>query len=171
MKLLASDEKLSTVMIYTQDMLVRGEVVVKEGVRVSIWLRTQGVPNYIRVIKPQILLFGSSAPKSLAYEEFFVPTVKVTAFHLAPPAQDSLDYDPNEANRVMESVDVTMSSFLFKSKMRISSQSDIATTLDVARTTWMSLYDSKITNPLLPQFNMQVPMMLVNPSMVSFGIG
>jgi hypothetical protein len=97
--------------------------------------------------------------------------VKVTAFHLAPPAQDSLDYDPNEANRVMESVDVTMSSFLFKSKMRISSQSDIATTLDVARTTWMSLYDSKITNPLLPQFNMQVPMMLVNPSMVSFGIG
>ena len=37
-----SDEKLTPVMIYTSDALVRGEVVTKQNVlRVNIWLRTE----------------------------------------------------------------------------------------------------------------------------------
>ena len=36
MKPLASDEKTATVLVYTPNMLVRGDVVVKESVRVSI---------------------------------------------------------------------------------------------------------------------------------------
>ena len=47
MKPLAPDEKTALVMLYTNNMLVRGEIVIKESLRVSIWLRTQGVPNYI----------------------------------------------------------------------------------------------------------------------------
>ncbi len=57
MKPLAPDEKTALVMIYTHNMLVRGEVVTKESSRVSIWLRTQGVPNYIHLIKPQVILY------------------------------------------------------------------------------------------------------------------
>lgn len=170
MKPLAPDEKSAMVMVYTPNMLVRGEVVVKESLRVNIWLRTQGVPNYVHVIKPQIILFGGAAPKSLVYSEIFVPTVKVLAFHLAPPAQEPLDYEEGEANRMMQPVDLVVGTFLLKAKLRISTQTDVATNLDVSRTAWMSVYDAAIRNPYLPQFSVQAPMLLVNPGQVSFGL-
>jgi len=170
MKPLASDEKISMVMLYTNNMLVRGEVVVKEGIRVSIWLRTQGVPNYIHMIKPQVVLLGGSSPRSLAYSEIFVPTVEVLGFHLAPPEADTMDYDKSETNRMMQPMDVMIGSFLAKAKIRISSQTDVATSLDVSRASWLSIYDADITNPHLPQFNVHVPMLLVNPSHVNFGL-
>jgi hypothetical protein len=170
MKTLAPDEKTALVMMYTHNMLVRGEVVTKENLRVSIWLRTQGVPNYIHLIRPQVILFGGSPPKSLAYSEIFIPTVEVLGFHLAPPEHDPLDYDATETNRMMQSVDIMVGSFLVKAKIRISTQTDIATSLDVSRASWLSIYEADISNPYLPQFSVQVPMLLVNPSHVSFGM-
>ena len=170
MKPLAPDEKTALVMMYTHNMLVRGEVVTKESLRVSIWLRTQGVPNYIHLIKPQVILFGGSPPKSLAYSEIFIPTAEVFGFHLAPPEHDPLDYDATETNRMMQPVDIMIGSFLVKAKIRISTQTDIATSLDVQRASWMSIYEADISNPYLPQFSVQVPMLLVNPSHVSFGM-
>lgn len=170
MKPLEPDEKTAMVMAYTPNMLVRGEVIVKEGLRVSIWLRTQGVPNFVHIIKPQVILIGGATPKTLTYSEIFVPTVKVLAFHLAPPAQDPMDYEAGESNRMMQPVDVMVGTFVMKAKLRISTQTDVATSLDVSRTAWMSIYDAAISNPYLPQFNVQVPMLLVNPSEVSFGL-
>ncbi len=170
MKPLAPDEKTATVMVYTQNMLARGDVVIKESIRVSIWLRTQGVPNYIHLIKPQVIVFGGTPPKTLAFEEFFIPTTQVIGYHLAPPAQDPLDYEANEANRMMQPMDVVLSSFIIKAKIRISTQTDISTSLDVMRVAWVSVYEADITNPYLPQFAMHVPMLLVNPSQVSFGL-
>ncbi len=170
MKPLASDEKTALVMVYTHNLLVRGEIVVKENVRVNIWLRAQGVSNFIRVLKPSVILFGGAPPKSLTYSEFYVPTSEVFAFHLAPPAEEPLDYDASEPNRRMEFVDVLVGSFTFKGKLRISTQTDLATYLDVSHTAWTSVYDAEISNPQLPQFNIRVPMLLVNPSCVHFGI-
>ena len=170
MKELASDEKIATVMVYTNNILARGEVVAKENARVSIWLRTQGVPNYIHLHKPQVISFLGAAPKTSSLSELFIPTVQVVGFHLAPPAEDPLDYDPSEANRMMQSLDVMVGSFLIKGKIRISTQADVATSLDVMRASWMSIYDAEIGNPYMPQFNVQVPMLLVNPSLVNFGV-
>ncbi len=170
MKELASDEKTAMVMVYTQDLLARGEVVAKESARVSIWLRTQGVPNYVHLYKPQVISFLGAAPKTSSLSELFIPTVQVVGFHLAPPAQDPLDYDAGEANRMMQSLNVMVGSFLLKGKVRISTQTDVATSLDVMRASWMSIYDAEIANPYMPQFNVQVPMLLVNPSLVNFGI-
>jgi hypothetical protein len=170
MKPLEADEKIAMVMLYTHNMLVRGEVVTKETLRVSIWLRTQGVPNYIHLIKPQVVLFGGTPPKSLAYSEMFVPTAEVLGFHLAPPEHDPLDYDASEVNRMMQPMDVMIGSFLAKAKIRISTQTDVSTSLDVSRASWLSLYDADISNPYLPQFNVRVPMLLVNPGHVSFGM-
>ena len=42
MRQLAADEKTATVMVYTNNMLARGEVIARENARVSIWLRTAG---------------------------------------------------------------------------------------------------------------------------------
>ncbi|MBK8616859.1 MAG: hypothetical protein IPN96_07045 [Anaerolineales bacterium] len=170
MKPLAADEKIAMVMLYTPNMLVRGEVVTKENLRVSIWLRTQGVPNYIHLIKPQVILFGGTPPKSLSYSEIFIPTAEVIGFHLAPPEQDPMDYDTTETNRMMQPMEVMIGSFLAKARIRISMQTDVATSLDVSRVSWLSVYDADISNPYLPQFNVRVPMLLVNPSHVSFGM-
>jgi hypothetical protein len=170
MRQLAADEKIVTVMVYTNTMLARGEMIARENARVSIWLRTQGVPNYIHLHKPQVISFAGGAPKTFAFSEVFVPTMQVTAFHLAPPAQDSLDYDTSEQNRMMQPMEVMVGSFVLKGSIRISMQTDVATSLDVMRTLWLSIYDAQIANPYLPQFNVQVPMLLVNSNHVSLGI-
>ena len=73
MATLSPDEKSTMVMVYTQNMLVRGEVVTKKGVRVSTWLRTQGVPEYIHLFNPTVIHFGSGVVKTLNYAEMYVP--------------------------------------------------------------------------------------------------
>lgn len=170
MRQLAADEKTATVMVYTSTLLARGEVITRENARVSIWLRTQGVPNYIHLHKAQSISFAGGTPKTYALSEMFVPTAQVAAFHLAPPAEDPLDYDTSEQNRTMQAMDAMIGPFMLKGKFRISMQTDVATSLDVMRTTWMSIYEAEITNPHLPQFNVQVPMLLVNSNCVVLGI-
>jgi hypothetical protein len=170
MRELTSEEKVAMVMVYTNTILARGEVIAKESARVSIWLRTQGFPNYLHLYKPQVISFLGGAPRTFSFSEIFIPTIQVVAFHLAPPAQDPLDYDAAEANRMMQPLEVMVGSFLLKGKIRISTQTDIATSLDVMRASWMSIYDAEVGNPYLPQFNVHVPMLLVNPNLVNFGM-
>lgn len=171
MKPLASDEKIATVMAYTHHMFVRGEIVIKENLRASIWLRTQSTLNYIHLLKPNVLMFTGAQPKSLSFNEMFLPVKEVIAFHVAPPAEDPAGFDTSELNRVMQFVDLLLGTFVMKGKIRISTQSDLGTNLEVSHGTWMSVYDADVTNMYLPQFNMRVPMLLVNPSYASFGIG
>lgn len=170
MKQLAPDEKASTVVMYTQSMLIRGDVVLRENMRVSIWPRTQGVPNFIHLYNVQLIQLAGSPPKTYAKDEAFISTHEIVGFHLAPPAQDPLDYDPAEANRKMQSVQVLTGSFVMKSFLRISTATDFAASLDVMNATWMSIYDAEITNPYLPQFNLRVPMLLVRPNKVIIGL-
>ncbi len=159
-------------MIYTQHSVVRGEVVTKQNVlRVNIWLRTDGAPRYLHVLKPQVLVFGGSPAKSLSYSEIYFPTSDVIAFHTLPPVEEPLDYDPNEANRTMEVLELLVGTFVMKGKIRISTQTELSTSLEVARVSWMSVYDVWVTNLYLPQMPaVQVPMVLVNPNHAAFGL-
>ncbi|HUH97182.1 MAG TPA: hypothetical protein VLZ89_07485 [Anaerolineales bacterium] len=165
------DEKTSTVMFYSASAFVHGDVLTKGNVRVSIWLRTQGVPNYIHLLKTQVLLFGGTPPKSIAYDELFFPVTEIIGFHLAPPLADPLDYDQNEANRTMVGVNCLIGAFAVKGKLRISTQTDFATSIEVGRSMWLSIYDAEITNPFLTQMpSIHVPMLLARPERVSFGL-
>jgi len=167
---LAPDEKKSLVMIYTHNSFVRGELITKENVRVGIWLRTQGVPQYIHLSNAQVLLFGGSPVRPVSYAELYFPTDQIIGFHLVPPAVEPIDYDPNEANRTMINIDLLIGTFIVKGKMRISTQADLTTALEVARASWLSVYDADISNPHLPQMPvMHIPMLLVSPLNVSFG--
>ncbi|HEY3476964.1 MAG TPA: hypothetical protein VGK56_20265 [Anaerolineales bacterium] len=172
MYILRPDERTNLVMLYTQHNVVRGEAVVKQNVpRVNIWLRTDGAPRYIHVLKPQVLVFGGSPAKSLSYPELYFPTSEVIAFHTLPPIEEPLDYDPAEADRRMEAVDLLVGTFVMSGKIRISTHTEVDTTLESARVSWMSVYDVSITNPYLPQMTaLQVPMVLVNPAHVAFGL-
>lgn len=169
---LRPDEKTTPVMLYTQDTLVRGEVVTKQSVlRVNIWLRTDGAPKYMHILKPQVIVFGGTPVKPLTFSEIFFPTSQLIGFHTLPPTDEPLDYDPDEANRMMQEVDVLIGTFVVKGKIRISTQTELVTSLEVARQAWMSIYDAEIANPYLPQMHLtHVPMMLVNPAHVGFAL-
>jgi hypothetical protein len=170
MREIAPDEKVSTVIIYTPTMLIRGDIVLRENMRVSIWLRTQGVPNFIHLYRVNLIQLAGSPPRNYSKEEIFIPTTEIIGFHLAPPAHDPLDYDPSEANRRMQSVQALAGSFEIKSSLRVSTATDFAASLDVMNTTWLSLYDAEITNPSVPQLNMNVPMLLVRPNKITIGL-
>jgi hypothetical protein len=172
MYILRPDEKTSLVMLYTMHSVVRGEAVIKQNIpRVNIWLRMDGVPRYIHILKPSVLVFGGSPVRALSYSELYFPTSEVIAFHTLPPSDEPLDYDPSEADRRMESVDLLVGTFVMNGNIRISTHTEVDTTLESARVSWMSVYDVSITNPYLPQMPaLQVPMVLVNPSHVAFGL-
>ena len=170
MYILRPDERTTSVMLYTQDTLVRGDVVTTENVhRVNIWMRT-GAPKYMHILKPQVIVFGGSPVKPLSYSELYFPTSRVIGFHTLPPTEEPLDYDPDEANRVMEYVEMLVGTFVMRGKIRISTQTEAGVSLESARVDWMSLYEAEITNPHLPQMPpLHVPMVLVNSNYVAFG--
>jgi hypothetical protein len=172
MYILRPDEKTSLVMLYSMHSVVRGEAVVKQNVqRLNIWLRTDGAPRYIHILNPQVLVFGGSPVKSLSYSELYFPTSQVIAFHTLPPTEEPLDYDPSEADRRMEDVDLVVGTFIMKAKIRISTHTEVNTTLESAVVSWMSVYDVSITNPYLPQMPaLEVPMVLINPGHVAYGL-
>jgi hypothetical protein len=168
---LASDEKASGVMIYTQNTLIRGEAVTKQSNRVSVWLRTDGAPEFIHLLKPQVIFLNGSTVRMLSCSEIYVPVAQIIGFHLTPPAQDPMDYDESEKNRKMQPVMALVGTFVFNGAIRVSTQVDLGTSIMSGRTVWMSIYDVKISNPLLPQMGeVRVPMLLVRPGHVDFAL-
>jgi hypothetical protein len=164
------DEKRSLVMVYTQNSLVRGEVVTKESVRISIWLRTDGAPQFFHLHNAQMLFFGGGPARSSNSPEIYVPVASVIGFHLAPPAQEPLDYEEGEKNRAEEIISAGVGTFLFKGKIRFSAQSGLASSLEMIKG-WMSMYEVEVTNPSIPQMPaIRVPMLLVNPNQVTFAL-
>jgi hypothetical protein len=172
MYILRPDEKTTPVMLYTEQSVVRGEVVTKDVVhRINIWLRTDGVPKYMHLLRAQVVLFGGGSGRTLSYPEIFFPSAELIAFHTLPPTDEPLDYDPAEANRMMVDADVIVGIFIMQGKIRISTQTEVGVSLEVARVSWMSLYDAAITNPYLPQMPpLSVPLVLINPAHIAFGI-
>lgn len=172
MYILRPDEITAPVMLYAKNSVIRGDAVVKQNTpRVNIWLRTDGAPRYMHILKPQVLVFGGSPAKALSYSEIYFPTSEAIAFHPLPPLEEPLDFDPSEADRQMEPVEVLVGTFVMKGKIRISTHMEVVSTLEAARLAWMSFYDVWITNPYLPQMPaLQIPMVLINPSHVAFGL-
>jgi len=167
---LAPDEKTTTVMVYSPNKLIHGELVTKQNARVSLLPRT-GMPGYLHFLKTEVLFFGGEPPKSLKYDEYFFPTERIIGFHLSPPASEPLDYDPDEENRIMLDVDMILGAFMLKGKIRTSTHADVVTNLEAAHTTWLSVYFAEIINPFLPQLPaIHVSMLLAKPTQVSFGI-
>lgn len=167
---LAPDEKSTLVMIYTHNSLVRGELVTKESVRVSILLRTDSAPRFFYLQNVQMIFFGGSAVRSSNYSEIYVPVASVVGFHIAPPMQEPLDYDPDEKNRAEEVVSAGVGTFLFKGKVRFSAQGGLTSSMQMVHN-WMSMYEVEITNPSLPQMAaMRVPMLMVHPGQVTFAL-
>jgi hypothetical protein len=157
-------------MLYTASGMVRAELVTRQNVRVNIWLRTDSAPRYLHLIKVQVVLVGGNAIKTFSYADVFLPAETVIAYHLLPPASEPMDFEETEANRRMQPATALLNSFLFRGELRISTLSDVGTTIEVARTSWLSFYNVDISNPFLPQLAVHAPMMLINPNQVGFAL-
>jgi len=159
---LAAGEKATMVMVYTQNALARGEIVTKDNLRVSTFLRTQAAPEFVGLYNTHVLFFGGSTGiQQASFSEYFIPTLQILAYHLVPPAKDAPDYDPSEPNRKMEPAILLLGSFRFSGNLRMATQSRLNKYLEVARESFFSMYDVEITNPGLPSAaTLKVPIVL-----------
>lgn len=159
-------DKATLVMVYTINMLVRGEMITKEHLRVSTWLRTQGAPDFVGLYNANVLVFGGPAGvQQTNFQEYYIPTQQIMAYHLVPPIKEALDYDPSEPNRKMEPATLLVGSFRFNGHIRMAAQSKLGKFLEIARESFFSFYDVEITNPGLPSAAaLKVPIALVRLS-------
>lgn len=168
---LADDEKNVPIMLYTPNALIWGEVIVKQAIRASTWLRTNAAPDKIVLNNAKVII--TSTTKSLqptSFRELIVPIATVGAYHLIPPASDPLDYDPTEPNRIMVPVVILLGSTKITGKMRMTQQSNLQKYLDVTHERFSSVYDAVITNLLLPSLGtLRIPYLQTRQEMCIFG--
>jgi hypothetical protein len=167
---LESDEKMCHVMIYTANSLLWGELVVKSIIRVSTWLRTSNVPDWLTLYNSSLLITNQGASaRAINFSEMHVSIPQIIAFHLIPPAQDPLDFDPTELNRRMEPVNAIFGSFIVKANMRISANATLKKFIELNREPFAGLYDVEVTSLSLPNFgSVKIPYILVRQAVTVF---
>jgi hypothetical protein len=166
---LGPEEKVSVIMAYTQNGLMRGEIVTRDSVRVNTWLRTDSAPDFVHLYNLQWIQSSGGTVRSLAYPELLLPVTLMIGFHLAPPSDEPLDYNVREDNRVNKRVAVLMGMFVVNGNIRTTTQTDLVTTLQISHSPWLSIYEPEISSPQLPQMPpLQVPMMLVRSDHAAF---
>ena len=169
---LGDDDKATPVMIYTTNSLLVGDVVTKKVIRVSTWLRTPMVPQYITLYSAQVIdLASRSTPRTSVFRELYLPAAQIIAFHMQPQLSDPLDYDPEEPMRRMEPVTALVGSFRFDGSVRMSTQTNLESYLDVIKEAFTSIYDiqiSPVNVPALKPFS--VPFALLRRDLVIFAV-
>lgn len=165
---LKNNEKVTPAMFYTANALFHGKVISTEIVRINIWLRSDSAPKYVHLLNAQqISLIGGG--ESAKFEEIFISTSEIIAYHVAPNIEIELDYLENEPNRQMaQTLAITPSFLSIQGESRISTQTEFGTTLEVGRSTWLSLYNVTISTPKVPKMSVQAEMLLLRPEAFSF---
>ena len=160
---LGPDEKMSQVMVYTANSFLLGDLVVKSIIRISTLLRTSAVPDWLTLYNASLLITNQGAnAKPFNRTEMHVSVPQISAFHLIPPAQDPVDFDPTELNRRMEPINAIFSSFLVKANMRISANATLKKYIELNREPFAGLYDVEVTSLSLQNFGVvKMPYILV----------
>jgi hypothetical protein len=166
----ASDEKVIPVMVYTLTSVIRGDIVIKQTIRVSTWLRSAGSADYLFLHDAQVLFLGAGGHNiHTALAEFLVPSQQILALHVLPPTQEALDYDVSEPNRKIAPTSVFFGSFQIQCNLRMATTTNLATFLSTAKESFLTLYDGEITNQAIPNMNkIRAPMLYVRPGVVCF---
>ena len=170
---LAADEKTVPMMLYTPTAMVHGEAIMKVNVRASIWMRTQSAPEFIHLLRAQVIPIGPTGPgRPFSYPELLFGTAPMLAYHIAPPGQpEGYDFDETEKNRAFEAVSVVVGMFVFSGALRIGTTSDLVTSLTANRAAWISIYDVEVNSPVLPQMGrLKLPLVLVKAPYLQFGM-
>lgn len=166
---LAGDEKATPVMVYTVTNLSWGEVITKDQVRVSTYLRTLN-PDYVSLYDARFLPIGGAVSQPMVFSEFHIRTPQVIGFHLLPAAAaEPVDYDPAETNRRMEPVTVLFGPFRSDANLRVSTMTNLAKFVEINIDVYISLYDAAISCPTMPGLGVvRAPLVLIRRDMASF---
>lgn len=167
----ANDEEvISTVMVFTAKEMIWGEVVTKKSLRVSLWLRSVAIPQFIHMYNANVMQVGpTGASKPQFLPHLFIPTLLVLAFHLKPPAADPPDFDPNEPMRKLDAVKCFVGQFQFDGFFRMSVHTDFEHFLEVSKEAYATMYDISITCPVIPGMApIKVPFTTVRENSVLF---
>jgi len=169
---LGFDDKVAHVLVYTSSALTKGEIVVKQLIRVSTWLRTNTAPDRLWLYNAKALsTVAGAAVKPASFTELYIPTSKIQAFHLLPPDKDPPDYDPSEPNRHMQPTSLLVANFRIDGHLRLAYQTTVGTFLEITRETFSSIYDARISCPQIPSMAiMSVPFVLVRQEACIFAI-
>jgi len=169
---IAPDEKVVPMMIYTNTGMARGEMITKQTIRVSTWFRSAGVYDFLHLHRAQYLVIsGASSIQAHSLPDLFISSYQIIAAHIIPPGQEPLDYDASEPNRKMEAVSVYFSLFRCNAAIRMSASSNLGQYLSTAKEVFLTLYDSEITCPAVPNMGtVRSPMLLLRPSASTFSL-
>jgi hypothetical protein len=160
---LNENEYFSSVMVYTDHLIIWGEVVIKKQFRASTWLVTNAAPEQIHLFNTKsIPLLLSGTPKPSSGGNAFIPIGEVKVFHLVPPNFDPIDYDPNEPNMQMLQLRVQSGPFQVEGGLRISTRATLASYLDIIHQSFLEIHEATIFTSLMPSFGkVKVPHTLV----------
>lgn len=163
---LGPEEKIANVMIYLPEGLCWGEVIVKNQIRVSTWLRTNAAPDTISLFNARYLLVTNAvSTKPILFPEIHIHASQILAIHLVPPARDPLDYDPSEPNRRMEPLTILVGFFRFNGFIRLAGKTTLAKYLEITREQFTPIYDAHVSCLALPSLaTIKVPFLLVRQS-------
>ncbi len=164
-----ADEKVVPVMVYTDTSVIWGDMIVKNVVRVGTWLRTNTAPDDFTIYNSKVMVIGSGTPRAMPFQEVHVVIPYILAYHILPPAQEPLDYDPTEPNRKMEPMTAVVGSFRMDARMRMASSANLKRYLEFTRETFTPLYEVEISNMIQPSLGaMKVPFVMVRQATTLF---
>ncbi len=169
---LGPEDKVLPVMVYFPNGVARGEMIIKQTIRMATWLRAATAADYLRLYKAHVLILaGGASLQSLAVPELFIPVPQILAAHTTPPAQEGLDYDASEPNRKMQPILAMLGSFRIHANMRMAAATTLASHLTTIKEAFLSIYDVEISNPGIPNMGVvRSPLLLVRPTMVMFAL-
>ena len=165
-------DKVTPATVYTRDTVLQGEIVTREQVRVSTWLRTPGLGEFVSIYHGSAIVFpGAGSPRIVRFAEHHLPLGAVVAMHITPPETDPVDYDPTEQNRKMMPATALVGPFRIDGSLRVPSHMTLARLLENMRETVIPIYDAVVAcaEPSVPP--VRVTMTLVRPSACAFAAG
>ncbi len=167
-----ADEKAIQMMVYIPFGIYWGTAIVKQGVRLSTWLRGQAAPDYIRLVDAKgLVTTAGGQPNPSAYQETNIPSDYVMAYHMLPPAVDPVDYDPSEPNRIMAPVTMSIGTFICKGQIRMSTLITLDKFLNFTHEEFTPVYTAEIYCPIMSSLGtLKVPYLQVRKNHTIFSL-
>jgi len=147
---LAADEISTPVMIYLLNGMCWGDLDVRKPFNACSWLRSNTITDSLSLFNAKyVRLLMIKNPEPIQCVQLVLPMDQILAFHILPPAQDKLDYDPSEPNLRFELVNAISGIYQFSGKIRLPLNATLAKYLRDSREQYISLYDATVNCPTI----------------------